>query len=385
MDFITREASPFLQTQPFQKAHNGTKTAMNGAELPVKISKISASSQSSASQDSSSIQTPKVSQPSSKILDKVRVFEEQRQSSDIPKVSSSRLSWRFNRASSCNSEDGRSKAGKPHDNSMSDVALKRSFFKQKASSLEEQATYVEKSFQSKFSEELHRIKKLVGKSNIKKAFSVDQLVPQSTGNIASVPAQVMQKVEDSRVKKHTNSNDFPASVLPKEESPELLKKKPPEDSKQHEGKAHTDLTENQCRKTSKPRRLLDRKVVNENVAFSKIPGQCSPRVPRTNVSCKSPVEIPPALPMQVGLVQAPLKPPRLFGSVSTLPKSFKEREEGKDSSLAPKVTIPTIMVENKPVDEDADKAESGQKEANRNEGKTARRNRGITSSSQKVF
>ncbi|XP_067228962.1 striated muscle preferentially expressed protein kinase isoform X3 [Chanodichthys erythropterus] len=357
LDFITREASPFVQTQPFKKAHNGTKTAMNGAELPVKISKISASSQSSASQDSSSIQTPKVSQPSSKILDKVRVFEEQRQSSDIPKLSSSRLSWRFNRASSCNSEHGRSKAGKPHDNSMSDVALKRSFFKQKASSLEEQATYVEKSFQSKLSEELHRIKKLVGKSNIKKAFSVDQLVPQSTGNVASVPAQV------------------PASTLPKEESPELLKKKPPEDSKQHEGKAHTDLTENQCRKTSEPRRLLDRKVINENVTFSKIPGQCSPRVPRTKVSCKSPVEIPPALPMQVGLVQAPLKPPRLFGSVSTLPKSFKEKEGGKDSSVAPKVTIPTIMVENKPVDEDADKAESGQKEANRNEGKTARRNR----------
>lgn len=392
MDFITREASPFVQTQPFQKAlsgaHNGTKTAMNGAELPVKISKISASSQSSGSQDTSSIQTPKVSQPSSKILDKVRAFEEQRHSSNIPKVSSSRLSWGFNRASSCNSEDGRSKAGKPQDNSKSDVALKRSFFKQKASSLEEQSTYVEKSFQSKLSEELHRIKKLVGKSNIKKAFSMDQLTQtdkQSTGNIESVPVQVIQKVEDTREKTYTNSNDLPASALPKAESPELLKKKPPEDSKQHEGKAHTDLTENQCRKHSKPRRLLDRKVINEKVAFSKIPGQCSPRIPRTNVSCKSPVEIPPALPKQVGLVQTPLKPPRLFGSVSTLPKSFKEREEEKDSSLAPKVTIPTIMVENKPVDEEADKAESGQKEANRNEGKTARRNRGKPSSSQKVF
>lgn len=403
MDFKTREASLFVQTQPFQKAqspitfdrttaHNGTKTAMNGSDLPVKISKISASSQSRGSQEASSIQTPKVTQPSSKIFDKVRAFEEQRHSSNIPRVSSSRLSWGFNRTSSCSSEDGRSKAGKPQDNIKSDVALKRSFFKQKASSLEEQSTYVEKGFQSKLSEELHRIKKLVGKSNIKKAFSMDQLTQtdkQSTGNIESVQAQIIQKVEDTREKKYTNSNNLPeakkrCSALPKEDSPELPKKKVPEDSTQHERKAPPDITENQCRINSNPRRLLDRKVINEKVAFSKIPGQCSPRVPRINVSCKlpkSPVEIPPSQPiMQVGLLQAPLKPPRLFGSVSTLPKSFKEREEKKDSSLAPKVTIPTIVVENKPVDEEADKAEFGQKEANKNEGKTARRNRGKTSS-----
>ncbi|XP_067315468.1 striated muscle preferentially expressed protein kinase isoform X2 [Pseudorasbora parva] len=400
LDFKTREASPFVQTQPFQKAqssvsdvdlttaHNVTKTAMNGAELPIKLSKSSASSQSSGSQDTPPIQTLKVTQPSSKILDKVRVFEEQRHSSNIPKVPSSRLSWGFNRASSCSSsEDGRSKAGKPQDNSMSQVALKRSFFKQKASSLEEQSTYVEKSFQSKLSEELSRIKKLVGKSNIKKAFSMDQLTQtdkQYAGNIESVPAQVIQKVEDAREKKYIDSNDLPEakkhwSTLPKEESPEPSRQKLPEDSKQHERKAAPDITENQCRKNSTPRQLLDRKVISEKVAFSKIPGHCSPRVPRTNVSHKlpkSPVEIPPAQSIiQAGLLQAPLKPPRLFGSVCTLPKSFKEREEKKDSSLAPKVTIPTIVVENEHVDEEADKAESGQKEANKNEEKTARSKR----------
>ncbi|KAK7155110.1 hypothetical protein R3I93_009911 [Phoxinus phoxinus] len=401
LDFKTREATLCVQTQPFQNAqspitlsgvdrttaHNGTKTAMNGSELPVKISKISASSQSSGSQEASSIQTPKVTLPSSKILDKVRAFEEQRHRSNIPRVSSSRLSWGFNRTSSCSSEDGRSKEGKPQDNIKSDVALKRSFFKQKASSLEEQSTYVEKGFQSKLSEELYRIKKLVGKSNIKKAFSMDQLTQtdkQSTGNIESFHAQIIQKVEDTREKTYTNSNNLPeknklCSALPKKESPELPKKKVPEDSTQHERKAPPDITENKSRINSSPRRLLDRKVINEKVAFSKIPGQCSPRVPRINVSCKlpkSPVEIPPSQPiMQVGFLQAPLKPPRLFGSVYTLPKSFKEREEKKDSPLASKVTIPTIVVENKPVDEEADKAEFGQKEAKKNEGKTARRNR----------
>ncbi|XP_016129170.1 striated muscle preferentially expressed protein kinase [Sinocyclocheilus grahami] len=401
LDFIKRETSPFVQTQPFQNtqgpitlsdvepttdpttAHNDTKTAINGAELPVKIIS-SAPSQSSGSQDKSSFQTPKASQASSKILDKVRAFEEQRHSSNIPKLSSSRLPWGFNRTSTCNSEDSRSKSGKLQDNSKSDVALKRSFFKQKASSLEEQSTYVQKHFQSKLSEELHRIKKLVGKSNIKKAFSMDQLTQtdkQSTGNTDSVPAQVIQKVEET-----TNSKDLPESkerwsALQKEESQQLQKEKLADESKQPERKSPPDITENQWRKHSKPRQLLDRQVISEKVTFSKIPGQCSPMVPRTNMSSKlpkSPVEIPPVRTiMQGGLVQAPQKPPRLFGSISVLPKSFKEREEKKDSPLIPKMTIPTIVVENKPVDEEAHKAEKGQKEVNKHEGKITRRNRDV--------
>uniref|UniRef100_A0A8C1IND1 non-specific serine/threonine protein kinase n=1 Tax=Cyprinus carpio TaxID=7962 RepID=A0A8C1IND1_CYPCA len=401
LDFIKKETSPFVETQPFQNAqgpitlsdvepttdptaaYNGTKTAINGAELPVKITS-SAQFQSSGSQDKSSFQTPKASQASSKILDKVRAFEEQRHSSNIPKLSSSRLSWGFNRTSSCNSEDSRSKSGKLQDNSKSDVALKRSFFKQKASSLEEQSTYVQKHFQSKLSEELHRIKKLVGKSNIKKAFSMDQLTQtdkQSTGNTDSVPAQVIQKVEET-----TNSKDLLESrerwsALPKEESQQLQKKKLADESKQPERKSPPDITENQWRKHSKPRWLFDRQVISEKVTFSKIPGQCSPMVPRTNMSSKlpkSPAEIPPTQPIkQGGLVQAPQKPPRLYGSISVLPKSFKEREEKKDSSLIPKMTIPTIVAENKPVDEETHKAEKGQKEVNKHEGKIARRNRDV--------
>ncbi len=408
MDFIKRETSPFVQTQPLQNAqgpitlsdvepttdtttaHDGTKTAINGVELPVKSSS-SAPSQSSGSQDKSSFQTPKASQASSKILDKVRAFEEQRHSSNIPKVSSLRLSWGFNRTSSCNSEDSRSKSRKLQDNSKSDVALKRSFFKQKASSLEEQSTYVQKHFQSKVSEELHRIKNLVGKSNIKKAFSMDQLTQtdkQSTGNNDSVPAQVIKKVEET-----TNLKDLPESkkrwsALPKRESPKLQKKKLADESKQPERKSPPDITESQWRKHSKPRRLLDRQVINENVTFSKIPGQCSPMVQRTNMFSKlpkSPVEIAPAQPiMQGDLVQAPQKPPRLFGSIPVLPKSFKEREEKKDSSLIPKMTIPTIVVENKPVDEEAHKAEKCRKEV-KHEGKITRRNRGKTSSNKPLF
>ncbi len=302
-------------------------------------------------------------------------------------MSSSRLSWDFNLTSSCNSEDSRSKSGKLKDNSKSDVALKRSFFKQKASSLEEQSTHVQKHFQSKLSEELHRLKKLVGKSNVKKAFSMDQLTQtdkQSTGNTDSVPAQVIQKVEETAY-----SNDLPESkerwsALPKEESPQLQKKKPAD-----KRKSPPDITESQWRKHSKPVRLFDRQVINEKVTFSKIPGQCSPMMPRKNMSSKlpkSPVEIPPAQSiMQGDLVQAPQKPPRLFGSIAMLPKSFKEREEKKDASLIPKMIIPTIVVENKPVDEEAHKAEKCRKEVNEHEGKTTRRNRGKTYSNKPLF
>lgn len=377
MDFKTREALPFVQTQPLHKAQGsitqsddttiestaakikGTKAAMNGAEVPVISSKISASHQSSGSQDPPSIQTPKVSQASSKILDRVRAFEEQSHSSNMPKVSS-RLSWGFNRTSTCNSEDGKCKAGKFQDNTKSEVALKRSFFKQKASSLEEQSTYVQKNFQSKLSEELHRIKKLVGKSNIKKAFSMEQLTQtdkQSSISTESFPTQLIQKAEETG-ENFTNLKAEPDTkerwtTLPKEQSCQLPKITLAEKTKQPENETPPEMNKNQW-KNSKPTQLLDRQVFNENVSF--IPGQYSPMLPKTNVSRKWSKS--PAQPMvQDGLVQAPQKPPRLLESITTLPTPFK-------------MTIPTIVVGNKPMDEEWDQKE----------GQITRQNRGNSSS-----
>ncbi|NP_001007110.2 striated muscle preferentially expressed protein kinase [Danio rerio] len=365
LDFKTSEASPFVQTQPPHKAQasitksdvdatidstatkiKGTKTAMNGAEVSIKSSKITGSHQSGGSQDPSSIQTPKVSQASSKILDRVRAFEEQSHNSNMPKVSS-RLSWGFNRTSSCNSEDETCKAGKFQANTKSDVALKRSFFKQKASSLEEQSTCVQKNFQSKLSEELHRIKKLVGKSNIKKAFSMEQLTQtdkQSSVSTESVLTQVIQKTEETG-KHFTNLKAVPDAkerwtTLPKEQSSRLPKINLADKTKQPENETPPEMNENQ-ENNSKPIQLLDGQVLNEKVSF--IPGQCSPMLPRTNVSRKWPKS--PAQPMvKDGLVKAPQKPPRLLESISTLPTPFK-------------MTIPTIVVENKPVDEELDQKE----------------------------
>ncbi|XP_052415311.1 striated muscle preferentially expressed protein kinase [Carassius gibelio] len=215
---------------------------------------------------------------------------------------------------------------------------------------------------------------------------MDQLTQtdkQSTENTDSVPAQVIQKVEETTYSKDLPDSKERWSALPKEESQQLQKKKLADESKQPERKSPPDITENQWRKHSKPRQLMDRQVISEKVTFSKIPGQCSPMVPRTNMSSKLPkslAEIPPSQPlMQGGLVQAPQKPPRLYDSISVRPKSFKEREEKKDSS--PKMAIPTIVVENKPVDEEAHKAEKGQNEVNKHEGKITRRNRALAESS----
>lgn len=384
MDFITREASPFVQTHPFQKdqshvdlttdpttAHNGTKTAVNGAGRSVKTTSIksSASSQSVSSQDASSSQTAKPSRASSKIFDKVRAFEEKRHSIDIPKVSSSKRPWGFNRTSSCDSEDT-SKAG-------SDVALKRSFFKQKASSLEEQSSYVQKvqNFQCKFSEELSRIKKLVGKTNIKKAFSMEQLAQTDKQSTESVPGQVSQKFEDTR--EILRDFDKPKEGVSTSQNKELSQQPEQESMKPERGKS------------SKSRLLLDGAGISERVTFNKIPGRCSPRLPKKNASSalpETPVEKSSFQSIiQEGLVQPPLKPPRLFGTSSTLPKSVKERDEKKDSSV-PKVTIPTIVVEHKPVE--ADNTESDQKKANfedKVEGRAkCRRNRRQIHSSQTV-
>lgn len=401
MDFITRRASPFVQTHPFQKdqshvdlttdptiAHNGTKTAVNGPERSVKTTlplKSSPSSKSGDSQDASSPQTPKLSRATSKIFDKVRAFEEKRHSIDIPKVSS-RGPWGFNRASSSDSEDAGSKAGRQKDNSDSDVALKRSLFKQKASSLEERSSYVQKvqNFQCKLSEELSRIKKLVGKTNIKKAFSMEQLSQtdkQSTGTAEAVPAQVSQTFEDTRENKHINSSDLEKTEVSSLQNKEL--------SKQHEQESKKPVS-NQRGKSSKSRQLLDGAVISDGVTFNKIPGRCSPRVPKKNASIalpETPVEKSPAQSVpQESLVQSPLKPPRLFGSCSTLPKSSKERDEKKDSSSVSKVTIPTIVVEHKPVE--VDKIESYQKKADledKVEGRTKyRRNRRKIHSSHPV-
>ncbi|XP_041857291.1 striated muscle preferentially expressed protein kinase [Melanotaenia boesemani] len=156
--------------------------------------------------------SPKLTRASSKVFEKVRGLEERRRSLDIPEGSISGRSWAgFNRAGSVDSDDGGSRLGISRESSREDLrealkedaAERRSVFRQRAASLEEKPRYSQKvqDIENKFTEELQRIKKLVGKPHLKKSFSTEQLTlrakqRQPFRKIEPIPPQVLQKLQE---------------------------------------------------------------------------------------------------------------------------------------------------------------------------------------------
>ncbi|XP_031730905.1 LOW QUALITY PROTEIN: striated muscle preferentially expressed protein kinase-like [Anarrhichthys ocellatus] len=156
--------------------------------------------------------SPKLTRASSKVFEKVRGLEERRRSLDIPEGSISGGSWAgFNRAGSVDSDDGGSRLGISRESSREDLrealkedaAERRSMFRQRAASLEEKPRYSQKvqDIENKFTEELQRIKKLVGKPHMKKSFSTEQLTLKSKQRlplmkIEPIPPQVLQKLQE---------------------------------------------------------------------------------------------------------------------------------------------------------------------------------------------
>uniref|UniRef100_UPI003AAF8DBE striated muscle preferentially expressed protein kinase n=1 Tax=Centroberyx gerrardi TaxID=166262 RepID=UPI003AAF8DBE len=156
--------------------------------------------------------SPKLTRASSKVFEKVRGLEERRRSLEIPEGSISGRSWAgFNRAASVDSDDGGSHLGISRESSREDLrealkedaAERRSMFRQRAASLEEKPRYSQKvqDIENKFTEELQRIKKLVGKPHLKKSFSTEQLTlkgkqRQPFRKIEPIPPQVLQKLQE---------------------------------------------------------------------------------------------------------------------------------------------------------------------------------------------
>ncbi|XP_056286813.1 striated muscle preferentially expressed protein kinase isoform X2 [Pseudoliparis swirei] len=130
------------------------------------------------------VMTPKLARAGPKIFDKVLAFEERRASADPPAGVGFVPGSRFGRAASCDSDGSGKKTG---------GLQKRAAFKPRASSLEGKTSYSQKvqSYQSKFAEELQRIKKLVGKPSLKKAYSTEQ----PTGKLEPIPPQVVRKLQ----------------------------------------------------------------------------------------------------------------------------------------------------------------------------------------------
>lgn len=156
--------------------------------------------------------SPKLTRASSKVFEKVRGLEERRRSLDLPEGSISGRSWAgFNHAGSVDSDDGGSRLGISRESSREDLrealkedaAERRSMFRQRAASLEDKPRYSQKvqDIENKFTEELQRIKKLVGKPHLKKSFSTEQLTlkakqRQPFRKIEPIPPQVLQKLQE---------------------------------------------------------------------------------------------------------------------------------------------------------------------------------------------
>lgn len=131
------------------------------------------------------------------IFDKVRAFENRTASLEKPGGSVG------SRVASPSSSDGGKKTGGPSSEEvriLPGAAQKRATFKQRASSLEDKTNYTQivQNYQSKFTEELHRIKKLVGKPSLKKAYSSEQLSQKdrlAAEKMEPIPPQVVQRLE----------------------------------------------------------------------------------------------------------------------------------------------------------------------------------------------
>ncbi|XP_041936876.1 striated muscle preferentially expressed protein kinase isoform X1 [Alosa sapidissima] len=407
-----------------------------------KGSKSSGSSHSSDSQDSRkdslTCQTPKLTRAGSKIFDKVRAFEERKQSVDPPKGSSASRPWAmFGRAASVDSGDDRNKrTAATKDQGTSDVALKRSFFKQKASSLEEgssNSNYAQKvqNFQSKFTVELNRIKRLVGRPSMKKAMSTEQLCEtdkQSLGKLEPIPPEVIQKLQDRERRSEMRAAESEKEpILPNvSKKPHDLEQRPArmfsEPEKEQRAPQKPVRTQSELQSGTEDKQPLKDQVAPWRSGASKkhtgkdtlvgktetdggakakprifpaiqLPGQCSPRLPR-----KSPTRDSPTLPSPQPLqetphnqeteqpvpkkerksssprlqrvstptkdVPVPPKPPRMASSVQPAqpapvptPQSAPEKKPTRGLSAGLKLTIPTIVVEAEPMEEEDDEEE----------------------------
>ncbi|XP_051761954.1 striated muscle preferentially expressed protein kinase isoform X2 [Ctenopharyngodon idella] len=249
--------------------------------------------------------SPKLTRASSKIFEKVRVFEERRRSIDNPEGSISGRSWAgFNRASSIDSDEGGSRLGISRESSKEDLrealkadaAQRRTMFRQRAASLEDRPRYTQKvqDIENKFTEELQRIKKLVGKPHMKKSFSTEQLSTfprsrQPVGKLEPIPPQVLQKLQDRE--RAQREQEMREREQAKERSP----------PKSPSRRRKDQLAQQPLEKVESDRLVPSTKMVStfghepsppEAVSLSDLPGQRSPRLRGPSPSRDSPRRSP---------------------------------------------------------------------------------------------
>ncbi|XP_048835461.1 striated muscle preferentially expressed protein kinase-like isoform X2 [Brienomyrus brachyistius] len=235
--------------------------------------------------------SPKLTRASSKIIEKVRIFEERRRSIDQPEGSISGRSWAgFHRTPSIDSDDGGSRLGISRESSREDLrealkadaAQRRSNFRQRATSLEDRPRYSQKvqDIENKFTEELQRIKKLVGKPHMKKSFSTEQLSSKSRQplrKLEPIPLQVIQKLQDrERIQQQQERKEREQ----REQSPEKVSQSPSKPQGQHLQNSQSEPLDAQWSDTIKKTitsvtvsRLEQEPVILEAIPLVELPGQ----------------------------------------------------------------------------------------------------------------
>ncbi|XP_071391591.1 striated muscle preferentially expressed protein kinase [Centroberyx affinis] len=417
-----------LSDQPSPSSHKNSISTptqdqcMGGAVAKTKPSDIHTQSpkidQASSTSVTSGVMTPKLARAGPKIFDKVRAFEERRGSVELPGgggSASGRSLAGVGRAASCDSDDsGRKMAGpsKEEGRMLQDAAQRRAVFKQRASSLEDKTSYAQRvqSFQSKFTEELQRIKKLVGKPTLKKAYSTEQL-PQkerlNLGKLEPIPPQVVKKLEALEERKEgRREGDSVLQISPQSQGEGLGDQR---NEPQKEKMTQPETQEKPVDSLS-PQCMGKISVTMETAPVHQLPGQPLPTVTRKSPTRETLQSAPAAKPSlaadkdalvvtsskpsspsrdlgqpqhekdskrgtkidnttdyrtpspsgkRVSTVtvrepgsQYPSKPPRLTPSPtpSISPLLKRRKAEAGRTSPALKVTIPTILVEDEPME-----------------------------------
>ncbi|CAN9498115.1 unnamed protein product [Ophioblennius macclurei] len=309
---------------------------------------------------SSVTMTPKLARAAPKIFEKVRAFEERRASVDLPGGAAS-----FDL------------------NERGTAAQKRGVFKQRASSLEDKTSYSQRvqSYQSKFAEELQRIKKLVGKPSLKKAFSTEQLSRRDgpgTGKLEPIPPQVVKKLEakeraleEKKTKERDRDESLQISPQAQARGLENQSNQPSRNKKTRSDSPGKQADGSSLGSTGKI------SVSMATAPVHQLPGQPLPTARKTGLSREADNDIfvvtshesPPSstdikmdntgdqistwkrtspVSVRESGFQHPIKPPRLSSSpVPSISPVLKRRksEAGQTSSALKVVSVPTILVD----------------------------------------
>ncbi|XP_037618102.1 striated muscle preferentially expressed protein kinase isoform X2 [Sebastes umbrosus] len=406
---------PGLHLDPANPARTQTADESQGLSSRVPLSSPGTHKDSVSTRDqdkpsdpqsvNSVVMTPKLARAGPKIFDKVLAFEERRASVDPP-------GSRLGRAASCDSDDSGKKTGGP---GKEGVAQKRAAFKQRASSLEDKTSYSQRvqSYQSKFAEELQRIKKLVGKPSLKKAYSTEQLSPKerlTTGKLEPIPPQVVKKLEArERALEDRKVGDGRLQISPQAQGSGLG------NQSNNPGKSQMTQPDSQGKPADGSSRGSTGKisVTMETAPVHQLPGQPLPTATRTSLTRETLQSAPAAdkhalvatsqrssspvrdlgtkmdnqadrrspspngkraSPITVREPGYPPKPPRLTPSPtpSVSPLLKRRKAEAGRTSPASKVNIPTILVEDEPMETDE------RSKSRRKEGKVRKSRRGCS-------